>query len=306
MIQLCSRRIQGALLLTMFTVSPAFASPPDLSASGPSCSQGTAVPVDQCKGTCSSRNNDNQQQQIRLNVMLAEVIKHRDVTTRIQAMLEGADPLHPADRFAAFAGLAKDEKDFWDFIEGLKNEHDLKVLALPRIACLCGRQASCFSGSEQAVPVPAGEAQVGVQFEEFGVRLNLRPTILDKDRIRLEIESEISELDPESSTTIGDVTVPGRRTQRMRACMKTKIGQTCVLGGLSRHVVKSSSETVTELVVLVTPEPPEPVDCAQEFPDTDDVAIVLAFKAANLQPDHPAVQAAIKLARMKSRIHKKQ
>src|SRR5271154_5710711 len=58
------------------------------------------------------------------------------------------------------------------FLEALKQEGVAKVLTEPRIVTLSGRPASYLVGGEQAIPVPAGLGQVGVQFEEFGTRLN--------------------------------------------------------------------------------------------------------------------------------------
>ena len=60
---------------------------------------------------------------------------------------------------------------------------------------LSGRPASFLVGGEQAVPVPAGLGQVGVQFEEFGTRLNFLPIVLGNGKIHLEVEPEVSDLD---------------------------------------------------------------------------------------------------------------
>ena len=53
--------------------------------------------------------------------------------------------------------------------------------AEPRLIALSGRQASFLDGGEQAIPVPAGLGQVGVQFEEFGTRLNFVPIVLGSE-----------------------------------------------------------------------------------------------------------------------------
>ena len=57
-----------------------------------------------------------------------------------------------------------------------------KILAEPRLVTISGKPASFLSGGEQAVPVPAGLGQVGVQFEEFGTRLNFLPIVLGDGR----------------------------------------------------------------------------------------------------------------------------
>ena len=41
----------------------------------------------------------------------------------------------------------------------------------------------------------AAVAAVTIQFKEYGVRLNFKPTIIDEDHIRLELEPEVSTID---------------------------------------------------------------------------------------------------------------
>ena len=139
-----------------------------------------------------------------------------------------------------------------------------------------GQPASFLAGGEQAVPVPAGLGQVGVQFEEFGTRLNFLPIVLGNGRIHLEVEPEVSALDAGSGVTIAGATVPGRITQRVHTTVEMETGQTFVIGGLIQKTLdgaprprcrswarcrssgaffstKTYTEAETELVVMVTP-----------------------------------------------------
>src|SRR5262249_12013650 len=142
-----------------------------------------------------------------------------------------------------------------------------------------------LDGGEQAIPVPAGLGQVGVQFEEFGTRLSFVPIVIGDGRIRLEVEPEVSNLDPAAGTTIQGTTVPGRATQRVHTTVELEDGQTFVLGGLIQNTIRGSTEKVpilgdlpflgaafsskafeeveTELVVMVTPHLVDPMDCSQ-------------------------------------------
>ncbi len=56
--------------------------------------------------------------------------------------------------------------------------------------------------------------QVGVQFEEFGTRLNFLPIVLGNGKIHLEVEPEVSRLNRPAARHPGHV-VPGRDTQRV-------------------------------------------------------------------------------------------
>jgi pilus assembly protein CpaC len=184
-----------------------------------------------------------------------------------------------------FLGIFSPEQDFFGLLQALKEENIAKIMAEPRLISLSGRSASFLDGGEQAIPIPAGLGQVGVQFEEFGTRLNFLPVVLGNGRIHLEVEPEVSGLDPASGTTINGTTVPGRKTQRIHTTVEMEDGQTYVLGGLIQHTVtatiskvpvvgeipvlsaafsrKQFDEAEFELVVLVTPHLVDAMACDQ-------------------------------------------
>jgi pilus assembly protein CpaC len=171
------------------------------------------------------------------------------------------------------------------FLQALKDDSVVKLLAEPKLVTLSGRSASFLSGGEQAIPVPAGLGQVGVQFEEFGTRLNFLPVVLGGGKIHLEVEPEVSSLNAAFGTVIQGTVVPGRTTQRVHTTVEMEDGQTFVIGGLiQRDVVgsttkvpilgeipflgaafstKSFQETEQELVVLITPHLVDAMSCSQ-------------------------------------------
>jgi pilus assembly protein CpaC len=182
-------------------------------------------------------------------------------------------------------GVVSKNFAFVGFLQALRDENIVKLLAEPRLLTLSGRQASFLSGGEQAIPVPAGLGQVGVQFEEFGTRLSFVPIVLGDGRIRLEVEPEVSNLDPAAGTTIQGTNVPGRTTQRVHTTVELEDGQTFVIGGLIQNDIRGTTqkvpllgdlpfigvafsskafeETETELVIMVTPHLVDPMDCSQ-------------------------------------------
>ncbi len=83
---------------------------------------------------------------------------------------------------------------FLGFLQALRIEGVGKTLAEPSLATMSGTPGSFLAGGEQAVPIPAGLGQVGVQFEEFGTRLNYLPIVLGNGKIQLEMEPEVSSL----------------------------------------------------------------------------------------------------------------
>ena len=89
-------------------------------------------------------------------------------------------------------GVIHNRWGFLGFLQALRTEGVVKSLNEPTVTTISGRPASFLVGGEQAVPVPAGLGQVGIQFEEFGTRLNVVPIVLGNGKIRLEIEPEVS------------------------------------------------------------------------------------------------------------------
>ncbi len=184
-----------------------------------------------------------------------------------------------------FGGIIGNAGGFLGFLQALESEGLAKVLAQPRLVTLSGNPASFLEGGEQAIPVPAGLGQVGVQFEEFGTRLNFLPIVLGNGRIHLEVEPEVSRLDNAAGTAIQGTIVPGRATQRIHTTVEMETGQTFVIGGLIQKVTnagvnkvpflgempflgtffsqKTYNEIETELVVMVTPHLVDPQSACQ-------------------------------------------
>jgi pilus assembly protein CpaC len=184
-----------------------------------------------------------------------------------------------------FFGVLHDQSGFLAFLQALRDESVAKILAEPRLVSLSGRQASFLDGGEQAVPVPAGLGQVGVQFEEFGTRLNFVPVVLGNGRIHLEVEPEVSDLSAANGTNIQGTVVPGRVTQRVHTTVELNDGETFMIGGLIQHEATGNTRKVpilgdlpyvgtafrsvafdereTELVVMVTPHLVDAMACDQ-------------------------------------------
>jgi pilus assembly protein CpaC len=174
---------------------------------------------------------------------------------------------------------------FLGFLQALRIEGVTKDLSRPTSTTMSGTPASFLVGGEQAVPVPAGLGQVGIQFEEFGTRLNWLPIVLGNGKIHLEIEPEVSSLSAANGTTISGAVVPGRVTSRTHVTVELESGQTFVIAGLIQHDVqgtitrtpilgdlpffgaafssKSFTETEQEVVILVTPHLIDAQDCSQ-------------------------------------------
>jgi len=206
-------------------------------------------------------------------------------TLTVNGVLAGVPAVPNGAPTNIFAGVLHPSWGFLTFLQALEDENLAKVLAAPSVVALSGRPASFLVGGEQAIPVPAGLGQIGVQFEEFGTRLNFLPLVLGNGKIHLEVEPEVSSLNAAFGTSIGGTIVPGRSTQRVHTTVQLEDGQTFAIGGLIQHNVtgtltkvpvlgslpligaafssKSYQDQEQELVVLVTPRLVDPMSCDQ-------------------------------------------
>lgn len=117
----------------------------------------------------------------------------------------------------------------------LESQGMARTLAEPSLTATSGQTASFLAGGEFPVPVAQGGATAGsitVEFKEFGVRLNLTPTILSRDRISLKVAPEVSELDFTAGIEVGGTSVPALTTRRTDTTVELGDGESFVISGL--------------------------------------------------------------------------
>ena len=121
-------------------------------------------------------------------------------------------------------------------IRALQTQGALRALAEPNLIAMDGQQASFLAGGEYPVPIVQGgggsNTTVSIVFKEYGVRLNFKPTIIDEDHIRLELEPEVSTLDFANGVKFDGFLVPGLRTRRAHTGVELRDGQSFALAGL--------------------------------------------------------------------------
>lgn len=120
-------------------------------------------------------------------------------------------------------------------IRALQTQGALRELAEPNLIAMDGEQASFLAGGEFPVPiVQAGSDRntVTIVFKEYGVRLNFKPTIIDEDHIRLELEPEVSTIDFANGVKFGGFLIPALRTRRAKTGVELRDGQSFALAGL--------------------------------------------------------------------------
>jgi pilus assembly protein CpaC len=120
-------------------------------------------------------------------------------------------------------------------IKALQTQGALRALAEPNLIAMDGQSASFLAGGEYPVPIVQGggdKSTISIVFKEYGVRLNFKPTIIDEDHIRLELEPEVSTLDFANGVKFDGFVIPGLRTRRARTGVELRDGQSFALAGL--------------------------------------------------------------------------
>src|SRR6185503_5172454 len=111
----------------------------------------------------------------------------------------------------------------------LRTEGAFRELAEPNLIAMDGQQASFLAGGEFPVPVVQGggsgnNVAMTVEFKEYGIRLNFKPTILDEDHIRLELEPEVSTIDFANGVKFNGFVISGLRTRRAKTGIELRDG----------------------------------------------------------------------------------
>jgi pilus assembly protein CpaC len=123
-----------------------------------------------------------------------------------------------------------------NFIRALQTSGALRALAEPNLIAMNGQSASFLAGGEFPVPIiqsgSGGGSAVTVVFKEYGVRLNFKPTIIDEDHIRLELEPEVSTIDFANGVRFSGFVIPALRTRRAHTGVELRDGQSFALAGL--------------------------------------------------------------------------
>jgi pilus assembly protein CpaC len=148
----------------------------------------------------------------------------------------------------------KDRKAVLSFLEALRDVHMATIEAEPHLVTLSGHPATLRSGGETAAPTVNGiGVTAGVQSVPFGTSLTCLPIVQgDKKEIYLEIDVEVSKLDP-----AGDSRRSQRRnsrrpeSERMKTAITIQDGKTLAIGGM---ISQQEGEAITmdETVYLLT------------------------------------------------------
>jgi len=206
------------------------------------------------------------------------------LVTRNMPFLTGEDGVPISSATTLSLGFPRAQMQL--FLRAMADNSLLKILAEPNLVAISGETASFLAGGEFPIPVPQGNQQVTIDWREFGVRLNFTPLVRGHQRIRLRVAPEVSELDFSTAVQIEGFVVPGLKSRSSETTVELGNGQTIAIAGLLSEELRGIASRIpgigdvpilgalfrsvnfqhslTELVILVTPEIVAPLDAHQK------------------------------------------
>jgi pilus assembly protein CpaC len=177
------------------------------------------------------------------------------------------------------------------FIDALKQQNLVKVLAKPTLVAISGQEAAFLAGGEFPIPVPQAFGVVTIQFKKFGVGLVFTPNVMNGKHISINVAPEVSELDFANALRLQGFTIPAITTRRASTVIELADGQSFAIGGLLRDNLRESvskfpllgeipilgtlfrsssfQKSETELLIIVTPHLVKPLDLTAQTLPTD-------------------------------------
>ena len=175
----------------------------------------------------------------------------------------------------------------WDLngvIDALATDQLVTILAEPNLTAQSGESASFLAGGEFPIPVASsagggGGQTLTVVFKQFGVSLEVVPTVLSSGRLNLRVRPEVSQLSTNGAVSVptagGTLTIPALTVRRAETTVELGSGQSFAIAGLLQRTSTDTSRAVpgagelpvigalfkssdfqrgeSELVIIVTP-----------------------------------------------------
>jgi len=113
----------------------------------------------------------------------------------------------------------------------LEDKGAARTMANPKLITESGSKATFLAGGEIPVPVQQKEA-VSIEWKEYGVSLDIKPTALAKKKIRADIRASVTSLDWANAVVTAATTTPGLKTRTVSSRLTVGDGDTIVIAGL--------------------------------------------------------------------------
>lgn len=178
--------------------------------------------------------------------------------------------------------------------DALEKDSLLKILAEPNLVALSGEEAQFLAGGEVPIPISQQNSTISVEYKPFGVSVKFTPYVLSENRIRIQVQPEVSQRNDGDGVALGTngVIVPAFDVRRASTTVELAPGESFMIAGLLQDTLNSDITQVpgvseipvlsslfrqtsyerqeTELVLAVTPYLVDPLKSSDVRLPTDD------------------------------------
>ena len=134
--------------------------------------------------------------------------------------------------------------DFSALIEAMASENLVSILAEPNLAVTSGETASFLAGGQIPFPVDSGDGSITISYKDYGVMLDVTPTVLSDNRVSLRVRPEVSDVSDANGVMINGFNVPGFIVRRTETTIELASGQSFAIGGLLQNNVVNKVEKI--------------------------------------------------------------
>jgi len=141
-------------------------------------------------------------------------------------------------------GIVNGNTAFFGFLDALRREDVLKVLADPTLVTVSGRPAQFHAGGEIPYPSNASINGVSISYRDTGITVDFVPIVLGNGNIRLEVRPVDREIDETITIQIAPgFESPAFTERHVDTGVEMRAGQTLAIAGLvSKRTVSRTQE----------------------------------------------------------------
>lgn len=177
-------------------------------------------------------------------------------------------------------------KDIKAQLDLLIQDDFAKMLSQPNMITLSGTKANILVGGQMPVPVSNDNGQISIEWKDYGIKLEIEPSVNAEDSIYTKVKAEVSAIDWNDThkivITTSGMSIPPITMRKAESTIVLTSGQTMAIGGLisndmSKDVQKipllgdlpiignlfrstSFTRNETELLIFITPTIVEPTE----------------------------------------------
>lgn len=122
-------------------------------------------------------------------------------------------------------------------LQALEGEGNARILSNPELVVRAPGEAELFSGGELPIS-QRGLHYQNVSWRSFGLTLRLKVAQSTAERVRLDIQTEVSHLDPEIAS---EDRIPGIQSNRMKTQVDARFGVPLLLSGLLQQNARNQA-----------------------------------------------------------------